>query len=494
MPESAWRGGRLGVPLELAEYGRAIVRGWWLVFVCVLAGLGAAALATAAATPVYQSSVKFFVVSPPAAGQSALQSRELSRGRIVAYASLVKSDKFVEGLVTNSNTGLSAADITESISASADKDTLMLTVIVSLPDQAKAVATAKAIAGSLGAAVGELEAGRTQSGAGQTVLHVVGGPTEETQPVSPRSTLNLALGGLLGLGAGIALTVSRRLMDKTLRTVEDVEAAAGLPLLASIPVTTGAATAGARHGSMEPEKHTASVSEEAGRRLRTNLDHFPAMPASVVVAVTSARAGEGKSRVALMLARAWAEAGVPVLLVEADLRNPRLAGELGLAGRPGLADVLDGRAALGKVIQHTEGGGPHVVAAGTVPAKPTELLAGRATAGVLGQMRDKYSRIVIDAPAMHPFSDAALLAANADCTVLVVRHGQVTRELLKSSLRNLELVNAKLAGVVLNALPVRRSGGLKPRSGRSRAADQPDGPTPPAIPADPPVTHAATRR
>ena len=156
-----------GDPLELAEYGRAIVRGWWVLALCVLAGLGSAALATAAATPSYQSSVKFFVVSPPAAGQSALQSRELSKQRIPAYASLVKSDKFVEGLVRNSTTGLSAAAITDSISASADKETLMLSVVVSRPDKAQAVDTARAIAGSLGAAVGEMEAGRTQTGAGR---------------------------------------------------------------------------------------------------------------------------------------------------------------------------------------------------------------------------------------------------------------------------------------------------------------------------------------
>jgi succinoglycan biosynthesis transport protein ExoP len=482
-----------GDPLELAEYGRAIVRGWWVLVLCVLAGLGSAALATAAATPSYQSSVKFFVVSPTAAGQSALQSRELSKQRILAYASLVKSDKFVEGLVSNGTTGLSAAAITDSISASADKDTLMLVVVVSLPDQAQTVDTARAIAGRLGAAVGELEAGRTETGAGQTMLKVVAGPTDETAPVSPRPTLNLALGGVLGLGAGIAIAVSRRLLDKTLRTVEDVEAAAGLPLLAGLPVPA-------------PAGGSSSVLGEAVRRLRTNIDHFPAMPASGVVAVTSATAGEGKSSVALLLARSWAEAGVSVLLVEADLRRPRLAGELGLGGGPGLADVLAGRAALGMAIAHTEENGPHILAAGTVPAAPTELLASRSTAAVLGQLRDKYSRVIIDAPAMQPFSDAALLAASADCTVLVLRRGRVTRELLTSSLRNLELVSARLAGVVLTALPVRRPGRFTARPGRFRvrsgraaapaqaAVTPPPAEAPAGVPAGPPVKHAAARQ
>jgi receptor protein-tyrosine kinase len=333
-----------------------------------------------------------------------------------------------------------------------------------------------------------LEPGRTQTGAGETVLNVVEGPTEEAAPVSPRPTLNLALGGLLGLGAGIAIAVSRRLMDKTLRTVEDAEAAAGLPVLAGVPVQAPAGTAPA---SARREQAPSRL-EEAGRRLRTNIDHFPAMPASGVVAVTSATAGEGKSSVALLLARSWAQAGVSVLLVEADLRSPRLAGDLGLGGGPGLADVLAGRAALGKAIARPEGNGPHVLAAGTVPATPTELLAGRATAAVLGQLRDTYSRVIIDAPAMQPFSDAALLAAHADCTVLVLRRGRVTRELLKSSLRNLELVNARLAGVVLTALPLRRP--KRFFTARSRPPAAPAPVAVPGAPADPAVKRAAARR
>ena len=118
----------------------------------------------------YQSTVKFYVVSPPSAGQSSLQSLELSRGRIASYASLIKSDKFVEKLVSSSSTGLTAADIAQSVSASADQDTLMLTVVVSLPDQATALEIAREIVAGLNSALDDVGAGRTQSGGGQTSL------------------------------------------------------------------------------------------------------------------------------------------------------------------------------------------------------------------------------------------------------------------------------------------------------------------------------------
>jgi capsular exopolysaccharide synthesis family protein len=433
----------------------------------------------------YQSTVKFYVVSPSATGQSSLQSLELSRGRIASYASLIKSDKFVEKLVSSSSTGLSAADIAQSVSASADQDTLMLTVVVGLPDQAKALEVAREIVSGLNSAVDDVEGGRS----GQTVLNVVAGPTDETDPVSPRLSLNLGLGALLGLGAGIAIAVTRRMTDHTLRTPEEVEGASGLPLLARVPVS-----AEARKFSGILERRTASLLDESARRLRTNMDHLPALPASGVVLISSARVGEGKTTVALMLARAWAEAGEKVLLVETDLRRPRLALELKLGNGLGLSEVLAGRAGLAGVIQKTASDRLHIVAAGSVPENPTELLASQAMTAALGEMRGSYSRVILDAPAMQPFSDAALLAVQADSTVLVVRYQTVTRELLGASLRNLDLVKVTVAGAVLNALPLRLSEGRK--QPQARLSKHPRAKvTPAAVPAEPaPVKHSAGRR
>jgi capsular exopolysaccharide synthesis family protein len=196
-----------------------------------------------------------------------------------------------------------------------------------------------------------------------------------------------------------------------------------------------------------------------------------------------------------MLARAWAEAGERVLLVEAELRNPRLAGILELGNGPGLAEVLTGRAALGKAVQQTVNDGLHVVTAGTAPANPTELLAGEAMAATLREMRSTYSRVVIDAPAMQPLSDAALLSVQADWTVMVVRYGRVSRELLQASLRNLALVKGRVAGVVLNALPLRLSEGHKQPSRRPRTPEKPGTGAQPIVPVHQlPVKHAAPGR
>lgn len=441
----------MGVPLELAEYGRAIARGWWILLVCLLAGLGAAALVTARTAPVYQSNIKFFAVTPSAAGQSTLQAQELSRNRITSYANLVKSEGFLGRLVRDSGTGISGKDLADSVGASADRDTLTLSVIVSQPEQAKAFAIARSIANNLGSAAGELD-----TGGAVTNLTVVAGPTNDPAPVSPKVPLNLAVGALLGLAAGIAIPVARRLSDKSLRTAQEVEDASGLPVLARIPLSTAV-----RPPARILDQSRGTLLDEAGRRLRTNIDHFPAMGTAGVVAVTAAGSGEGSTSVALMLARAWAEAGERVLLVEAGLRSPRLAADLGLGAGTGLTDVLSGRLPLDQVIQHTAVDGLHAVAAGAVPPNPTELLGSRALPAALQELRGSYARVVVDAPAMEPYSDAAVIAAAADCTVLVVRYRKVTRDTLRAALRNLELVNGTVAGVVLNALPGRLAEGRR---------------------------------
>ncbi|OFI38951.1 hypothetical protein BIU82_16745 [Arthrobacter sp. SW1] len=460
--------------MELSEYLRAIARGWWIVLLCAVAGLGAAWVVTDNMPPQYQSTVRFLVVSPPVTGQSALQSDELSRGRIATYAALVKNDLFVDRLLKDSGIGLDGTQAQESISASSDRDTLLLTVVVTMPDASQAVATASAIAKNFGPAVNELEEGRRPEGSSQTVLKVVSGPTPEDAPVAPRVGLNLGLGLLLGVAVGIGIAVGRRLMDHSLRTPEQVETATGLPLLARIPYSSTARSLG-RLLRRRPD----SLVDEAGRRLRTNVDHlsgaemFQAQRLQAVT-VTSATAGEGKSTAALLLAKAWAESGHTVLLLETDLRHPQLALEIGLAKTTGLSNVLSGQLPLDKVIQHTSFEGLHCIGAGTVPMQPTELLGSKLTPRVLEALKERYSRIVIDATALQPLSDGAVMGSLADGVVLVVRHEKVTRQVLAAAIGNLRAVDSRILGVALNALPDRFAEAHRRAAPRTRRAHRAD--------------------
>ncbi|WP_432245827.1 polysaccharide biosynthesis tyrosine autokinase [Arthrobacter sp. G.S.26] len=460
----------------MSEYLRAVVRGWWIIVACALAGLLGAVAFTASIQPMYQSTVRFFVVAPPVNGQSALQSDELSRGRIVSYAALVKSDQFVSRLVSDTGLGVTGPEAESSISASADKDTLLLTVEVTMPDAGKAFATATAIARNFGSAVHELEESRVPTTA-QTVLTVVSGPTEPGSQVSPRESLNYGLGLLVGAALGIGIAVTRRVLDRTLITPEQIEEAGGVRVLARIPAGRNAKALNRILRSPDDALVT-----EAARRLRTNIDFLPEAAGLRSLTVTSATYAEGKTSVALLLAKAWAENGHTVLLVEADLRRPRLAQELGLAKPTGLSNVLSGQVAADKAVQESGIPGLQVMAAGTVPPRPTALLGGGPVRTMLAELAPKFSRIVVDATPLQPMSDAALLAAVTDGAIVVVRHQHVTAEILAASLANLRAVNSTLLGVAATFLPNRlaeshRQGSFPRLSGRFRRRIRPQEPT-----------------
>ncbi len=459
-----------------------MARGWWIVVLCAVIGLAAAGAVTATIEPSYQSTVRFLVVSPQVQGQSAFQSNELSKGRVLSYAALVKGDKFLERLIQGNSAGVAVAEAQQAVSASGDKDTLLLTVVTAMPDAGKAMAVASAIAANFGPAINELEekATATPNPLPQTVLKIVAGPTPTGAPVSPRVTLNLALGAALGAALGIALTVVRRRMRRSLRTPQEIELAAGLTLLARFPRWNAATSLGGKPltGSLSLrgilDNDSESMIEEAGQRLRTNLDFLPLEARIHTVTVTSTTAGEGKSTVALLLARAWAEAGHKVLLIEADLRHPRLAADLGLKKSAGVANLLAGQLPQSQVVQPTQQAGLFALAAGNAPLRPTESLASAAMKALFPEIGSGFDKVVIDAPPMLPLSDAAILAAMSDGAVIVVGHERVRREELAAGVENLRSVDSRLLGVVVNGLPERMTEFHRRGIKRSRQEPRPE--------------------
>jgi receptor protein-tyrosine kinase len=197
---------------------------------------------------------------------------------------------------------------------------------------------------------------------------------------------------------------------------------------------------------------------EAFRVLRTNMEFLDVDATSKAFVVTSSVPGEGKSTTATNAALAFAVAGRNVLLVDADLRRPQVAKLLGLVDNVGLTTVLAGQASVDDALQVHAESGLSVLASGAVPPNPAELLQSRAMQDLLDLLRDRFAVIVIDAPPLLPVTDAALLASEADGAVIVVRHGQTTKEQLRGAVDRLAGVDAQMLGVVFNMIPERGAG------------------------------------
>ena len=284
-------------------------------------------------------------------------------------------------------------------------------------------------------------------------------------PIEPNIPRNLSFAFMLGLTSGVGLAFVLEGLDNTVRTTEQAQMISGLPPLGMIPLGSRTAREGANSkrlviASSSKESvelitqvRPQSQMAESYRALRTSLllSNLGAPPK--VIMVTSALPQEGKTTTSINCAVVLAQKGIRVLLIDADLRRPSIHKTLGMGPRSGLSNVLTGSATLETAITRS----PilpnlDVLPAGTPPPNPAELLASVNMRNVLEELRGHYDHIVVDTPPTLSVTDAVVLSPRADAIVLVIRSGQTTKQALRRSRDILTQVNAKVSGVLLNAV------------------------------------------
>ena len=171
--------------------------------------------------------------------------------------------------------------------------------------------------------------------------------------------------------------------------------------------------------------------------------------------VTSSIPAEGKTTLAVNLALTLAEAGRRVVLIEGDLRRPRVTRYLGMVGGAGLTNILAGTADVKEVLQPFGDGGMSVIAAGPTPPNPSELLSSSHMSELLRILGRENDYVLVDAPPLLPVADASALAVAVDGVLLCVRYGSTRRDQVKQTRVTLDRVGARTLGVVLNAVPPR---------------------------------------
>jgi capsular exopolysaccharide synthesis family protein len=277
---------------------------------------------------------------------------------------------------------------------------------------------------------------------------VVAGPVLDPVPVSPRPVRGYALAGLLGLLIGVGVAILREMLDVTIKTGETLRLVAAAPVLAVVPFDSKA-----KRSPLVMSGDPRSARAEAFRRLRTNLQFVDVDHPVQAIVITSSVPDEGKTTTSVNLAFAFAEMGRRVVLIEADLRRPRIAEYLGIEGAVGLSNVLAGQVAVGDVLQQWGHGDLHVLASGFVPPNPSEMLGSRNMAALLIRLRAEFDVIIIDTPPLLPVTDAAVVATHADGAVLVARSGKTAQARVRTALAGLRAVDSRVLGCVLNMQP-----------------------------------------
>jgi capsular exopolysaccharide synthesis family protein len=269
-------------------------------------------------------------------------------------------------------------------------------------------------------------------------------------PIRPRVRNNLILGCLLGLLGGLGLAFALEQLDTTVKSQGDVEDKVGVPFLGVLPRVAVERDAPAGDLDLFVYRHPKSTVAEACRAVRTNLLFMsPDRPLRTML-VTSSGPREGKSTTVIATGIAMAQSGGRVLLVDTDMRRPRLHRALGVPNDKGVSSVLVGDATLDEVIKNTEVPGLFLIPSGPIPPNPAELFHTQAFREFVASMAARFERVILDSPPVNAVADSAVLATQVDGTLLVIRVDATNKALARRAVRVLTDVKAKVLGAVLN--------------------------------------------
>lgn len=426
-----------------------ILRRRWLILAFVpIVGVATGVGLNQAQVPQYQSTASLYV-----AAQQANSAIDLSQGGsytqevVKSFAAIVDKPIVLNRVIESVGLHETAGQLAGQLTASAPLSTTLLDISAVDSSPARAARIAQAASDALIAVVPQI----TPSSASKTSsikISQVQPATVPVSPVSPNLIRNILLGLIAGLALGVGIVYLREALDVRIRSQRDIELITARPILGGI---TFDASAGTRPLVVHADPRNPRA--ESFRTLRTNLQFLEFGDEARSMVITSSLESEGKSTTASNLAIAVADAGEQVLLIDADLRRPRIHDYFGIDGSVGLTDVLIGRVTLDEAMQSWGPQHLRILPAGQIPPNPSELLQSHAMVELLATINERFGTVVIDAPPLLPVTDAAILARRTGGAIVVAAANRSNRTALKSALSMLDRVDAHVLGLVVTMLP-----------------------------------------
>ena len=280
--------------------------------------------------------------------------------------------------------------------------------------------------------------------------------SEPTLPYSPNAGTNLTLGLVFGIVGGIALAFLLDYLDDTIRTKDELaKIAPDVPLLGIVPNIEARKSEVAKKDLFAANQPKSTISE-AYRGVRTALTLSARGPQQKAMLLTSAGPREGKTTTAINLATVLAFSGARTLIIDADLRKPRIHASFGLPNSKGLTNLIVGEEDPAAYCQRTQVERVDVLTSGPIPPNPSELLGRARMREILRKLRERYDHIIVDTPPIGAVTDAAVLATMVDGVILVVHAGKTRRQIVSRGIEQLRYISAPIIGVILNNLRIGR--------------------------------------
>ena len=289
------------------------------------------------------------------------------------------------------------------------------------------------------------------------------------RPVKPKKTQNALLGMIIGLALGIGLAFLLEYMDNTIKAPDDIKLRLKIPYLGPVPVFAIAEPQkrGKKSGNPETPEQTLdqglivvhspkSTASESYRGLRTSLLFSAADAPPKVVLVTSAAPSEGKTITAANIAVTMSQAGNRVLVIDSDLRRPKIHRVFNVSRDRGLSNILAGTCSIDEAILHATIPGVDIITSGPVPPNPSEMLGSQSMVKMIETLRGRYDHIILDSPPVTAVTDAVITSRCVDGVLLVIRAGETHREIINNAIGLLQSAGAHILGAILNGVDMGR--------------------------------------
>lgn len=429
------------------------LRKFWLGIVALtLVGGGMGLGLSVLQTPMYDSTASlYFALSSGNSAVDLNQGSTYTQNQMLSFAQLATSSRVLEPVIEELGLDLTPRQLARSLTIEIPLQTVILEVTSTDASAKQAARIANSVARSLVDVV-QAVAPESSAGSASITAKIIDKAVRPEVQSSPNKTKNAGLGALLGLLVGVLTAMVVSLADTKVRNAEVAASVTDVPVLGQItrmPTREGAALVVAR----QPLSHGA----EEYRQIRSALAFANVDGRASTLLVTSAGPGEGKSTFAANMSLALAETRERVLVIDADLRRPRVAPYFGVEGAVGLTGVLLGEVDLADAISTRADSTLDILTAGVVAPNPSEILASAAMRNLIAQAEELYDLVVIDSPPVLSVADANLLAPLVSGVLLIADATKTSRAQLAAAVDGLRVAGAHVLGVVLNRVrPPRR--------------------------------------
>lgn len=496
--------------LDLRYYLSLILHWWWLIVLAAVIAGAASYFISKRMTPYYQASSTVLVNAAPASKASDYNSVMMSEQLTSTYAQMMSKDAVLSQVAKQVGLSNPPDQIKKWITVTPVRDTQLIQVVVETTDPELSAKIANSIVDVFATQIQDIQTQRfsqsktaletqltdyekqiadmtseisktetsdekdrlnekitqyrgmyanllqsyeqirlSEAQSVSTVVQVESAASNP-EPVKPKVMQNTLLAAIVGILLAAGLIFVREAFDDTVKTPDDITRKFKLPVLGVIT-----------HHEADPDAPIAMSSPrspitEAYRTLRTNLGYTSVDRKLNTIMVTSPEPGEGKSTITSNLGVVMAQNGKRVIALDCDLRHPCLHSNFGLSNRQGMSTLLSQNSEVtAEICNPTKEKGLFVITTGPIPPNPAELMGSQKLQSILKWMKETADVILIDTPPVLAVSDAVILAPSLDGVVLVVRPGKTRFGALKQSIEQLQLVNARILGVVLNDVVTR---------------------------------------